>query len=113
MSSPDERQGDAQARCSSYFCSLGSGHSVPCNRTNVLQTEVLEVLHSHNPAPELNEDRGADSDVRPSPARERNDLNNPIKGTSTDGPLNITNGNQGVSTTIPWNDKERQLVVSA
>lgn len=112
MSSPDERQGDAHAGCSSYFCTLGPEHSVPCNKTNVLRTKVLEVLPSHNPAPELNEDRDADSDVRPSPPRKRNDLNNPIKGTSTDGPLNTANSNTEVPATIPWTDEGRRLVVS-
>jgi len=78
----------------------------------VLQTKVLEVPVSRNPAPELNEDRGADSDGRPLPPRERNDLNNPIKGTSTDGHLNTANSNTEVSATIPWTDEERQLEVS-
>jgi len=78
----------------------------------MLPTKVLEVLLSHNPAPELNEDRGADSDVRPSPPRERNDLNNPINGTSTDGPLDTANSNAEVPAAIPWTDEGRQLVVS-
>lgn len=112
MSSPDERQGDAHAGCSSYFCSLGPEHSVPCTKANVLRTKVLEVLLPNNLVPEPNEDRGTDSDVRPSPPRERNDLNNTIKGTSTDGPLDTANSNIEMPATIPSTHEGRQLAVS-
>ncbi len=111
MSSPDERQGDAHATCSSYYCDVGPKHSVPCDKPNMHRTKVLEVPLSDHSAIETHEDGGSDSDVLPS-QREPNYPNNPIKDTSTDSALIPANSNMEVLATTPRTEEERQQVIS-
>lgn len=42
MSSPDERQGDEQATCSSYSCKEGPEYSISCDQIGRLRSESLE-----------------------------------------------------------------------
>src|SRR6266487_80927 len=91
MSSPDERQGDINARCSRYSCSAGPEHSVACDKIDRPETEVDVVTPLSNyPAQGPHEGGGTDSNVPPSRPREQNNPNN-LRGISTDGAL--TRGN--------------------
>lgn len=42
MSSPDERQGDEQATCSSYSCKEGPEHSISCDKIGRSISESFE-----------------------------------------------------------------------
>ena len=42
MSSPDERQGDEHATCSSYSCNEGPEHSISCDKIGRSRSESLE-----------------------------------------------------------------------
>jgi hypothetical protein len=42
MSSPDERQGDERATCSSYSCKEGPEHSISCDKIDRSRSESLE-----------------------------------------------------------------------
>ncbi len=78
MSSPDERQGDVHAKCSSYYCSVGPEHSIPCNKANVLPTKILGVPLSDHPVPDLHENGFADPTL--TPANSNTEVLAPVHG---------------------------------